>query len=254
MKDIMYLVKKDWLIRKKYKFVWINMALTPFFMIGPYIFTSKLFGKIDFSESILIGTLLWYWLNQYFWGVGDGFGEERSEGTLISIIISPVSSLKFLFSKGIDTFLTNIYITLFTFIFFAFSGISIKFSLWIFVLLFISGIYITFFSIFFAALALWKKKIGSINYTLQYFIGILSGMTSPVNYYPTYIKAISYIIPLTYLISIGRNIVQNGNIDNKSIYMLLILTIISFLYLIIGIIMLKKVENYTREKGEWETW
>ncbi|WP_368359171.1 hypothetical protein [Marinitoga lauensis] len=117
-----------------------------------------------------------------------------------------------------------------------------------------SGIYITFFSIFFAALALWKKKIGSINYTLQYFIGLLSGMTSPVNYYPIYIKAISYIIPLTYLISIGRNIIQNGSVDNKSIYMLLILTIISFLYLIIGILMLKKVERYTREKGEWESW
>ncbi|WGS64349.1 ABC transporter permease [Marinitoga aeolica] len=254
MKELLTLVKKDWLIRKKYKFIWINMALTPFFMIGPYIFTSKLFGKIDFSESILIGTLLWYWLNQYFWGVGDGFGEERAEGTLTSIIISPISLLKFLFSKSIDTFLTNIYLTIFTLIFFAISGITIKMSIWIFILLLMSGIYITFFSIFFAALALWKKKIGSMNYAVQYFVGLLSGMTSSIEYYPIYIKMISYIIPLTYLISLGRNIIKKGIIGKEDIFLLIVLTIISLIYLIIGILMLNKVERYTREKGEWESW
>lgn len=134
------------------------------------------------------------------------------------------------------------------------SGITIKMSIWIFLLLLISGMYITFFSIFFAALALWKKKIGSMNYAVQYFVGLLSGMTSSIEYYPIYIKMISYIIPLTYLISLGRNIIKKGIIGKEDIFLLIVLTIISLIYLIIGILMLNKVERYTREKGEWESW
>ncbi|HCZ07331.1 MAG TPA: ABC transporter permease [Thermotogae bacterium] len=253
MKKIFYLAVKDMKIRLKYKFVWINMALTPFFIIGPYVFSSRIVEVNSLAESVMIGALLWYWLNQYFFGVGDGFTEEREEGALISVILSPVSLLAFLLSKSVDTFLMNLYITFFTLIFFNLSGVKLEIHLLFFLLLIISGVYITFFSIFFAALSLWKKKIGSINSTTQFFFGILSGMVNPVEHFPHYIRFISYAIPLTYLISIGRNIMKNENGSNF-ISQLLILTALSFAYLIFGIWLLRKAENEIRRKGEWETW
>ncbi len=253
MRGMFYLVMKDIKIRFKYRFVWINMALTPFFIIGPYVFSSKLIETASFAESVMIGALLWYWLNQYFFGVGDGFTEEREEGALVSVILAPVSLITFLFSKSIDTFLMNLYITFFALLFFNLSGVRFEIHLWFFLLLIVSGVYITFFSIFFAALSLWKKRIRSINSTVQFFLGILSGMVNPVENFPSYIRFISYAIPLTYLISIGRDMIKNENVTDFT-SRLLILTVLSFIYLIIGIWMLKKAENEIRKKGEWETW
>ena len=142
---IIWLVIKEIKIRLKYRFVWVNMALTPFFIIGPYVFSSKIAKVESLTESVLIGSLLWYWLNQYFFGVGDAFTEEREEGALISVVLSPVSLLSFLFSKAIDTFLMNLYITFFTLVFFWLSGIALRISLFMFTLLAASGLYITFF-------------------------------------------------------------------------------------------------------------
>ncbi|WP_296907361.1 hypothetical protein [Thermotoga sp.] len=113
--------------------------------------------------------------------------------------------------------------------------------------------YITFFSIFFAALSLWKKRIRSINSTAQFFFGILSGMVNPVENFPSYVRFVSYMIPLTYLISMGRSMMKNGNMSGF-VSQLLILTALSFTYLVLGVWLLRKVENEIRRKGEWETW
>jgi ABC-2 type transport system permease protein len=120
-------------------------------------------------------------------------------------------------------------------------------------LLAVSGVYITFFSIFFAALSLWKKRIRSINSTAQFFFGVLSGMVNPVENFPSYVRLISYMIPLTYLISIGRSMIKNGNMSGF-VSQLLIPTGLSFAYLILGVWLLKKAENEIRKKGEWESW
>jgi ABC-2 type transport system permease protein len=253
MRKILHLVLKEMKIRLKYRFVWVNMALTPFFIIGPYVFSSRIADVNSLAENVLIGALLWYWLNQYFFGVGDGFTEEREEGALISVVLAPISLLAFLFSKAVDTFLMNLYITFFTLLFFYFSGIKLEIHLYFLLLLAVSGVYITFFSIFFAALSLWKKRIRSINSTAQFFFGVLSGMVNPVENFPSYVRLISYMIPLTYLISIGRSMIKNGNMSGF-VSQLLIPTGLSFAYLILGVWLLKKAENEIRKKGEWESW
>ncbi|MCD6551793.1 ABC transporter permease [Thermotoga sp.] len=252
MRKILYLVLKEMKIRLKYRFVWVNMALTPFFIIGPYVFSSRIADVNSLTESVMIGALLWYWLNQYFFGVGDGFTEEREEGALISVVLAPVSLLTFLFSKSIDTFIMNLYITFFTLLFFNLSGVKLEFHLLFLLLLMVSGVYITFFSIFFAALSLWKKRIRSINSTVQFFFGILSGMVNPVENFPIYVRFVSYMIPLTYLISMGRRLIKGDT--NGFVFQLLILTTLSVAYLILGIWLLRKAENEIRRKGEWETW
>ncbi|AFG34805.1 MAG TPA: ABC transporter permease [Fervidobacterium nodosum] len=253
LKSVFILAMKDLKVRRKYKFVWINMALTPFFMIAPYVFSAKITTQQDIVNNILIGTLLWYWLNQYFFGVGDGFSEERMEGTLVTIVLSPISTVAFLFSKAIDTFIMNLYITLFTLLFFWLLGIDIYLSFYFFLLLLVSGLYITFFSIFFAGLNLLYKRIGTLNYSIQYGIGLLSGMVNPVSNFPFYIRIASYLLPLTYLIEAGR-VILNSNDVTKFFFNLLTVSIISVVYLVVGVAMLKKAEHLIRQKGEWEEW
>lgn len=253
LKSVFILAMKDLKVRKKYKFVWINMGLTPFFMIAPYVFSAKITNQQDMVNNILIGTLLWYWLNQYFFGVGDGFSEERVEGTLVALILSPISTITFLFSKAVDTLVMNLYITFFTILFFWLLGINISLSLYFFLLLLVSGLYITFFSIFFAGLSLLYKRIGSLNYSIQYAVGLLSGMVNPIGNFPFYVRIASYLLPLTYLIEAGRTILNSGNVK-MFFFNLLIVSVISIVYLVTGILMLKKAEYSIRQKGEWEEW
>jgi len=104
------IAKKEAKIQLRYRIVWLNFALTPFFIISPWILTAKSFS-VEFGEAVLIGPLMWYWLNQYFFGVQEAFEEEREEGTLVSIALSPISLLKFLIGKGLWMLIECVYIT-----------------------------------------------------------------------------------------------------------------------------------------------
>jgi len=253
IRGILMMALKDLKIRTRYKFIWINMALTPFFMIGPYVLGAKITDQKTLVNNVLVGTLLWYWLNQYFFGVGDGFAEERSEGTLVSVVLSPLPTPGFLFSKAADTFIMNAYLTVFTVIFFRLLGVDITIRWTMVALLVVSGVYISFFSIFFAALNLIYRSTGVINYTVQMGLGLISGMVNPVRNFPVYLRIISYAIPLTYLIEAGRIVLNEGDME-RFFGRIAAVSAVSVLYLILGILMLRKAERIIRERGEWEQW
>lgn len=252
MISINAIFKKEMKTRLRYRIVWINMALTPFFIIGPYVFTSKGIN-VHLEGSVLVGCFIWYWLNQYFFGLGDAFSEERELGTLVNVALSPMSFLKFLIGKGLWIFVECIYITTISMLIFKLVGINKGTSLLMLLVYSISGIYIFTFSIFFSALVLFFKKLSSINFLVQQGLGILCGTTVKVNNYPKIIQLIANIIPLTFSIKIGRDIL-NGNGFSRIAISLLILTALSVFYFILGIYLLKKVEKSLRIKGEWELW
>ena len=123
MRGIIAIFMKEFKIQLQYKVFWINMSLTPFFMIAPYVFTAKGVDK-NMEGMVLVGTLIWYWLNQYFFSLGNAFSEEREIGTLVSIALSPMSILKFLIGKGLWIFVQCTYITSITMIVFKIIGIK----------------------------------------------------------------------------------------------------------------------------------
>ncbi|ADT84209.1 ABC transporter permease [Thermococcus barophilus] len=249
---ILAIARKEAKIQLRYRIVWLNFALTPFFIISPWILTAKSFS-VEFGEAVLIGSLMWYWLNQYFFGVQEAFEEEREEGTLVSIALSPISLLEFLIGKGLWMLVECVYITVVTMLIFWMLGISQALSLKMLLLYVVSGLYMFAFSILWGALILWFRRIGGINFIVQEVLGLTSGITADVSAYPKFIRFAAYAVPLTYTIKIGRMIFKGASLD-YIVKDLGILTAVTIIYFIIGALMLKKAEQKLRIYGEWEAW
>lgn len=249
---ILTIAKKECRIQLRYRVVWINFALTPFFMLAPWVLTAKMFSP-DFGEAVLVGSLMWYWLNQYFFGVQEAFEDEREEGTLISIALTPISLLEFLIGKGMWILVECVYITGVTMLIFWALGISQAISPQMFAVYILSGLYTFAFSILWGALVLQFRRIAGINFITQEILGIASGVTANINAYPRLMRTAAYILPLTYTIKIGREILL-GRTFFEVLPDLAILTIITFLYFSIGTVLLKRAENNLRSMGGWEAW
>lgn len=252
MKSIITIFIKELKIQMRYRMIWINLSLTPFFMIAPYVFTAKGID-MNFESMVLIGSILWYWLNQFFFSIGDCFNEERETGTFVSIALSPISLIQYLIGKGLFEFFKCLCITVITMLIFTMVGIDKANNIKMLLVYLTNGIYMFTFSIFFSSMTLYFKKISSVNFLIQQLIGVLSGTTVNVDKYSRYVRVISNVIPLTFSIKIGRNLFY-GKRFTQIFPDFLKLNVISIIYLILGLVLLKKVENNLRNKGEWEVW
>ncbi|MEI6510275.1 MAG: ABC transporter permease [bacterium] len=251
MKAVLFITWKEAKVQSRYRFVWINRSLTPFFMLAPYVLAGRsLSAALD--GPILVGCLIWYWLNQYFFGLGGAFAEEREEGTMTSIALSPLSPLGFLVGRGLWLLVDCLFITAVTMILFALLGVP-QGTWWLMLLLYLlCGLFMFAFSIFFAAMILLFRRLDSLNFIIQQGLGLLSGQTARIETYPRALQLVAYTFPLVYAIRLGRAVLAGESSLIAPLF--LGLCGITLIYFLLGILGLNWSVRRMRQRGEWETW
>jgi len=252
MRDIIAIFRKEALIQSRYKVVWINMALTPFFIIAPWIFTAKMMSK-DFAEAVLVGSLIWYWLNQYFFGVQEAFSDEKEEGTLVSLISTSTTLNRILIGKGLWYAVECTYITVITLLIFYLLGFKFATTLEMFLLYELFGAYMFAFSLFWGGLILVFRRLSSINTAVQESLGMLSGITADIGKYPKSIRILAEVVPLTYAIIIARKMLFEG-FSSEILTYFIIMTAITAIFAVFGLLMISHAEKFSRIHGLWEKW
>lgn len=228
----------------RYRVVWVNLLITPFFTFAPFVYL------VDHSaqEDVLIGLICWYELNQLFFGISNCFVEERINGTFINFFLIPFEFEMYLLAKEIWIFIQSFIIILVTIGLFALLQIYISHLLYLCVVLIINGIFMYGMSVFYLSMVLRFRRLGQLNALVQQVLGFISGYTSDARVFPQYIKMISFMIPLTYMILIARH--QELFFTR---YMVISMGL-SVMFYIIGMIMVKKQWNYIRQKGDMNLW
>lgn len=252
MRDIIAIFRKEALVQSRYRITWINMALTPFFIIAPWIFTAKIMSK-DFAEAVLVGSLIWYWLNQYFFGVQEAFSDEKEEGTLASLVSTPTTLNRILIGKGLWYAVECTYITVITLLIFRFLGFKFATTLSMFFLYELFGVYMFAFSLFWGGLILIFRRLSSINTAVQDSLGMLSGITADVGKYPRSARILAEVVPLTYAIIIARKMLFEGFSPEILTYFI-VMTSITAIFAIFGFLMINYAERFSRVHGLWEKW
>lgn len=240
-----WIIKKDLLLHRRYKMETFNLYLFPFFLIAPYILLSNYY---QIASIVLMNMIIWEWLCQLLFGISDGIGELRIEGTFSNVIMTPLGLVGYLFYKYFSHVLDCVIITITTLLLAnLFLGVGLADPLTFVIMCVIFSVSLFAFSIIFAVLVLRYKRVKDLNYFLQQLFGFLSGYTNDIRRFPTPLRFFSFLIPLTYAI-----IFFDGfYIDPKLAIILLILTII---YLVIGSRLLSKEMDSLRQKGEIEQW
>lgn len=233
--------------RFAYPFGMVNLAVGPFFIIGPYVFVAKMYSAAYLRNDVAIGLILWYWLSTFFWGGGFGIRDEMEEGVLESIAVTPASLRVLLYAKAVDSFVVSLYITISTvlwlYLFANVSFPSINFGMVIVFLM--AALSFTGLGILYSGLVLLTKQASQLGNLTQEIIGIVSGMTAPTSILPRAVRWLSSILPLTYAIR-GAREAFTGRFPTFDIVILVVFSVSLFA---IGLFLFSHADRRLRVAG-----
>ena len=233
---------KEILESLRYKVIWINLFLIPFFQFAPFVLMSA-----D-PTQVLIGLICWYVLTQYFFVIPNCFEDERINGTIVNLLTFPISVIRLLISKGIWLAFQTIAIVTFTLLLFSLFNITVK-DLPLLLALVVFDCFAMFCcSVFYLGLVLHIQRFSRINGFIQDVLGFFSGYTFDIRKFPIGLRLISYLIPLTYIIIIARHSIGFTPVA------LMMVTILSLMLLFLGLHMVNQKIQKLRSSGEWNIW
>src|SRR5215213_3611384 len=104
LRAVAAIARKEWLIFRRYPSWVLSMFIWPVLFPFGYIFTAKalggpdgaaleafrsLTGTADYVGFIVVGSMMWMWLNMTLWDVGMYLRSEQMHGTLESNWLCP---------------------------------------------------------------------------------------------------------------------------------------------------------------------
>ncbi|MGH2541563.1 MAG: ABC transporter permease [Ardenticatenaceae bacterium] len=225
---LLAVARKEWIIFRRYAGWILAVFIWPVLFPFGYIYSAKalsgpngsalpafatLAGTADYVGYIVIGTLLWMWLNMTLWDVGFQLRNEQMRGTLESNWLCPVWRSSIMLGSSI----TKLGISLF------FLAISIL-EFWLLfdvrvlqgnlalhllvLLLLIPSIY--GIGILFGSLVLRFKEANAMVFLVRGIFMLFCGITYPIAVLPAWMESVSAFLPLTYAIRSIRAVSLSG--------------------------------------------
>jgi ABC-2 type transport system permease protein len=216
LRAILAAARKEWIIFLRYPSWVVAVLVWPILLPFGYIISARAFGgpdgaalrefermtgTRDYVAFIIIGTLVWGWLNITLWDVGFQLRNEQMRGTLESNWLAPVPRIGLLLGSS----LAKLAISL------GFLAISIT-EFWllfgvrvvqgnpglqvVIVLLLIPSIY--GIGIGFASLVLRFKEANAMVFLVRGVFMLFCGITFPVAVLPVWMQPVAAALPLTY--------------------------------------------------------
>jgi ABC-2 type transport system permease protein len=220
-------VKKDLLIFVRYPswviavFIWpllfpIMAVFSAKALAGPDEQALHLFGTLagttDYTAYIIVGVVLWMWLNMMLWTLGGFLRSEQMRGTLESTWLCPVSRLGVLVGATVSQMITSmanfaVMVVAARFVW----GFQIVGDLRLAAALFVlSSMSVYGLGILFASLVIWFKEMNAMVQLVRGLFMVFCGLTYPLAVLPAWMRGISRALPLTYSIEAIRAVALSG--------------------------------------------
>jgi ABC-2 type transport system permease protein len=222
---ILAVAHKEWIIFRRYPSWVLAVLIWPILLPLAYILSARalsgpdgaslgqfeqLAGTRDYVSFIVIGSMLWGWLNMTLWDVGFFMRNEQMRGTLESNWLCPVPRISIMLGGSLNKLLISLgFLAITVLQFRVFLGVEmVKGNAPLLVLVLallipiIYGIGITF-----GSLVLRFKEANAMVFLVRGIFMIFCGMTYPVAVLPEWMQAVAAWLPLTYAIHATRAIV-----------------------------------------------
>jgi len=209
---------KEWVIFKRYPSWVIAIVIWPVLFPVGYIFTAKalggpagvdlaafraLAGTEDYVSFIVIGSILWMWLNMTLWDAGLQLRNEQMRGTLESNWLCPVWRGSILIGSSLTKLATSLFCLAVSAVEFrliygirlASGNPALLALVFLLVIPIIYGIGITF-----ASLVLRFKEANALVFLVRGVFMIFCGLTFPIEVLPGWMRSVAACLPLTYAI------------------------------------------------------
>jgi ABC-2 type transport system permease protein len=260
--------KREWRIFVRYPSWFISLLVWPvLFPIG-YIFMAKalggpggtdlaqfqqLAGTSNYMGFIVIGTIVWMWLNMTLWDTGLILRNEQLQGTLESNWLCPIWRINLLFGAGLFKQLALL-------LFLVISAIELELFYGVpfsqsNLLLLVTVVLVTLPSLYgvglaFASLVMFFKEAESMVLLVRGLVMIFCGISFPLAILPGWMQSIGGAIPFSYTIRLLRAIVlEQANFAQISSDLKRLLAF-GIILPIIGYILFWFTERHARTTGD----
>jgi ABC-2 type transport system permease protein len=268
LRALLAIAHKEWMIFKRYPSWIFAVAIWPvLFPIG-YIFSAKalggpagtnlatfraLAGTEDYVSFIVIGAILWMWLNMTLWDAGLQLRNEQMRGTLESNWLCPVWRGSILIGSTLTKLATSL-------VFLVISAIELRLIYGIRLasgnpalagLVFLLAIPIIYgIGLAFASLVLRFKEANAMVFLVRGVFMIFCGLTFPIDVLPGWMRSVAACLPLTYAIRDIRAAILTNATLNDLLPDLTILAAFALAMPVLGYILFLATERRSRRTGD----
>lgn len=239
------------------------LSITYALLFSSLVYTSVFQGKLDdsfiqqtnssnYMGYIVIGVLIYSFTVSTLLNVSRSLITERRMGTLESVMLAP-------YNKGMYFLAYMLAQTLHTLLELCFSlpilwilGVHFEsFHLLDFMLVFILALYSFLgLSLLLANVMLYTRDTYISQNTLFTLMFLICGVNFPITYLPKMVQEIAQLIPVTHVIQLFRAILLEGNRISQYPKSILALVFLGTIYIMIGFLLLHRVEKIALEKIE----
>ncbi len=216
-------------------------------IVSLIFFTGVFYGFNNVNSHLYIGFFMWYFSSIIISESSMSISEEKQQGTFEQLITKPTSLLKILSIRTIVWLLFFIIKScILFFVISTFMNVSFKFDILlmpIFIMVFISMYGI---SLLLSSLTLIYTKTASFEGIISYILLFFTGSLIPIDSLPTLIQDIAKFLPLTLGNEIATMLLDGYIIETISWIKLIV---VSFIYLIIGLVIFNLVSKHIRKSG-----
>lgn len=208
-------------------------------------------GTENYLGFIVIGTMVWMWVNTTMWGYGSYLREEQIRGTLESNWLCPIKRFYFLIGGSIVSLFSALIINIVSMVEYRFVyGIHFTGNIFSWILIFlimIPGVYGV--GTILAGLVLKLKEINAAVNVVRGIMMIICGITFPVSIMPMWMQGISKFIPYTYGIEAARQVMIKGEGISGAKFNIIMCLVEGLITLVIGRLVFRSIESQVRESG-----
>jgi ABC-2 type transport system permease protein len=212
---------------------------------------NRLAGTGDFASFMIIGNILWMFVNINLWSGGLAFQQDRERGTFETHCSLPASMLAQAFGTSLSSVLTNFIPMISAMTLFALLNIlTIEAPIPRIILTFFMIIpFLLGFLLIFSSLTLKTRQSGMIVQVTRTVLSLLCGMQFPLAVLPGPVQAAGHALPLTRLVTLLRNVIIEGALlrDNREDVMYILGW--GAASIAAGVIIFALVERSVRKKG-----
>lgn len=268
LRAILAIAGKEWRIFLRYPSWVLALLIWPLLFPFGYIFTAKalggpggealpefarLTGTSDVVSFIVLGSLLWMWINMTLWDVGLHLRNEQMRGTLESNWLCPTWRVSLLLGGA----LTKLVVAL---IFMAVSLLEFRFVFGVRLLdgslgpallaMLLTIPIVEGIGVGFASLVLRFKEANAMVFLVRGIFMIFCGITFPVAVLPGWMQTVAAALPLTYAIRAIRSalLAHAGFAELRGD--LLALALFALAMPLLGYAAFRHVERGTRQRGD----
>ncbi|HJZ50024.1 MAG TPA: ABC transporter permease [Roseiflexaceae bacterium] len=268
LRAVWAIAHKEWVIFRRYPSWVLALFIWPVLFPFGYIFTAKalggpdgaaldtfrsLTGTADYVGFIVVGSVLWMWLNMTLWDAGMYLRNEQMHGTLESNWLCPTWRVSLILGGALMKLLISLlFLSVSLLEFWLIFGVQVAsgdVGLALLVLLLviptIHGIAIAF-----ASLVLRFKEANAMVFLVRGIFMIFCGISYPIAVLPGWMQSVAAAMPLTYAIRDIRAIALANATLADILPDLGVLAAFALAMPVLGYLAFDLVERRSRRTGE----